>query len=200
MKGALRWNSQEVKLSGTLTTKCLSLWLKGPVNTPQESTLTPTITPSAILCPTRWSSSDEIQSDRADQQCTKWPAVRRFHFLHLQRCFEDVCVCMLMKVKKTACKRTSPFLPSPPFPPHGFWGARLYNQAWQQAPLPLYTSHPPYLIFLLLRNEMVCPYPNTRSMGVDAVWRGVFHKEESFGCRSVGRAGEDGLSHPSTSC
>lgn len=61
-------------------------------------------------------------------------------------------------------------------------------------------SHPLALSFYTLRNEMVCQYPNTRSMRVDVVWGGVFHKEESFGCRSVGRAGEDGLSHPSTSC
>lgn len=61
-------------------------------------------------------------------------------------------------------------------------------------------SHPLALSFYTLRNEMVCLYPNTRSMRVDVVWGGVVHKEESFGCRKVGRAGEDGLSHPSTSC
>lgn len=110
--------------------------------------------------------------------------------------------CTLVMVKNN----TQEDLSFPPFPSpflSTMWVLR--REAMQSglvaAPLPLSILSPtlPYL-FPLLRNEMLWPSPNTRVMDVDVVWGGVFHKEESFGCRSVARVGEDGLPHSSASC
>lgn len=155
----------------------------------------------------------QIQSNRANQQHMKWQAVKRLYFCTYKGILK-ICACTLVKVKNNTQEDVScPPSPSPPFPfsspllssPPLSTMRVLRREAMQSglaaAPLPLSILSPtlPFL-YPLLRNKMVWPSPNTMVMDVDVVWGGVFHKEESFGCRSVARLGEDGLSHSSASC